>query len=889
VIVTGNDYAAALKIEGLADCSAGGKPAFQKRDPKKPFDTGEKIVKTACRACIANCGVLAHVKDGKVVKLEGNPEDPMTHGRMCAKGLSGIQALYHPNRNKYPLVRVGERGKNRWKRITWEEALSNLAQKMMDVRAKYGAEYVMLSTGGGGNPAFRSIGHFANVFGTPNWFEPGCALCYLPRVLANQMMYGGSDSCIADSNCLEIYFPEDTPMKVLVLWGTDPSYSCPSSGGRALVGVRAAGIKTVVIDPRLTPDAAKADIWLPIRPGTDVAMMLGWTRYIIEKKLYDSDFVLKWTNLPYLVDAETRLQWRAAPGKDGQPDTYMVWDKKSNSAKPLEYPWNDSYDVELDGEHVIDGKTYKTGFRLLKESVEQYTLDKTAQICCVDKDMLEKAVRLYAENTPGGLCLGVATDQTELSEEAAMGANVLNFIMGNVERPGSVLQRFRKSGIIQGAGSLMPWADKHLPFEQLKKRLGAQEYKGLQSWHAAQPPAILNALLTGKPYRPKIWIERSGNKLSAVADASQWAKALPNLEYIVHMYMYPTSFSLYADMLLPATEWLESNMITESLNKLVAKQEVVHTWETMDETLFWSLLAKDLAALGHEECKKAFDVDYMGPDVAYFDSMHQLLDRLVGRWDMTWDQYCARAPFEFEPMKTWRHYYVYKDKDEKTGKPIGFSTPSKKLEAYAEAYIKLGRTGLPFSGGDLGPASHDYPALAWYTEPAESQQRDDGLAKEYPLMFTSGRVPFYQHGTLRNAPSVREMYPVPETWLNPVDAAKYGLSTGDWAWVESKRGKIRGQVRVTRAIRPGTLFMERFWNPENLEKPTQGWQEMNVNVLTKGSAPYNDILGTYTLRGFLVKVYKADGAPEGVWTRPEDFKSWLPAASGETAGDGSLV
>jgi anaerobic selenocysteine-containing dehydrogenase len=108
-----------------------------------------KIIKTACRACIANCGVKAHVKNGRVVKIEGNPEDPMSKGSMCAKGLSGIQALYHPNRNKYPMLRVGERGENKWKRISWDEAVDIIAKKLMETREKYGAEAVFASTGGG--------------------------------------------------------------------------------------------------------------------------------------------------------------------------------------------------------------------------------------------------------------------------------------------------------------------------------------------------------------------------------------------------------------------------------------------------------------------------------------------------------------------------------------------------------------------------------------------------------------------------------------------------------------------------------------------------------------------------------------------------------------------
>ncbi|MFR1637911.1 MAG: molybdopterin-dependent oxidoreductase [Eggerthellaceae bacterium] len=132
-------------------------------------------------------------------------------------------------------------------------------------------------------------------------FEPGCAQCYLPRNYTMPLINGVSDTSIADSGCAELYNPT-VSIDTCVMWGTGPAQHAPSSAGRAVVELRAAGTKTVVIDPRYTPDAARADVWLPVRPGTDVAMMLGWTRYIIDKKLYNEEFCSKWTNLPFLVD-----------------------------------------------------------------------------------------------------------------------------------------------------------------------------------------------------------------------------------------------------------------------------------------------------------------------------------------------------------------------------------------------------------------------------------------------------------------------------------------------------------------------------------------------------------------------------------------------------------
>ena len=878
-----NEYLQAISISGLKE-AAEEKSFFTKGEPKViEVSNEEKIVSTACRACIANCGVLAHVKNGRVVRLEGNPADPMSKGKMCAKGLSGISALYHPNRNKYPLIRVGKRGGGRFRRASWDEALGMIADKLMQVKKDFGAEYVFCSTGGGGNPEIWSIARFCNIFGTPNWFEPGCAQCYLPRVLAAAMMYGGSDNSIADSNCLEFYDEEHNPIQTLVLWGTDPSFSCPSSGGRMVNELRAKGVKTVVIDPRFTPDAAKATVWLPIRPGTDVALMLAWIRYILTNKLYDHDFVLKWTNLPYLVDPDTKEMIRACElglAKDKADangvDIFTVWDQKTSSAKALSYPYQDDLDIALFGSYEINGKTYKTGAQLLLERADEFTLEKAGEICQLDPAKIEEAIHLYTDNSPSGLCLGVATDQTPNSVQAAMAADTMDMLMGNMEKPGVPMQRFRTSGVLKVPNYPVPVAQKCLPEEQFKKRLGGQEFKGLSIWYAGHPGSVLDAILTGKPYQPKVWIDRSGNKLGVLAEANRWKEAIDKLEFIVHMYMYPTSFSAYADVILPTEEWLETEMIVETCNTLVARKQVAHLWETKDETVIWSNLAKACAERGHEMCQKSFDKDFMGEDMAYWDSMEEFFDQLTPAVGMTWKELQEASPYEYMSQEEWKTYYVYLQEDPATGLPKGFDTPSKKLEIYCERMIELGRSGQPFMPFPMDPASKDYDPLPYYLEPVESPIRDDETAKEFPLVMTNGRVPFYHHGTLRNIPRLREMYPAPELWISPEDAAKEAIETGSWVWIESKRGKIRAKALVTKGIKPGTVCMERFWNPETLNTETHGWQEMNVNVLSKSTAPYNDIVGTHTLRAYQVKVTRAEEGPKGVWTKPEDFKSWLP-------------
>ncbi|MGE4466088.1 molybdopterin-containing oxidoreductase family protein [Sphaerochaeta sp.] len=846
---------------------------------------GVKIIRTNCRNCTADCGVLAHVRDGRVIKLEGDPEFGRSEGALCVKGLSGIQALYHPNRLKYPMKRVGQRGENKWKRVSWEEAIDEIAHKLMEVRSKYGAESVFASTGGGGNPNFNGACRFCDTFDTPNWFEPGAAQCYMPRTLIYGLAYGnngtyqGSDTSLGDSNGIELYFYKERKAKSLVLWGTAPAFSGPSQAGRVLVENRARGMKTVVIDPRFTADASKADVWLPIRPGTDVALGLTWIRYIIANKLYDADFVKRWSNLPLLVNTKTKMIIKGKElFKDADDKTFVVWDKKTNSAKPLPFPYDDKLEPALEGTFTVNGVQCKPGFQLLKERAEPWTLEKGGKECWLNPKSIEKAIKIYTKDTPSSVSLGVATDQNPNSAQSAQMSAVLNILMGNFEKPGVMLQRYEDKGV---GGVLRTSKLKgFLSEKQLNKRLGSKEHKGMLHWWIAQPTAILDAMTTGKPYKMKAWLERSGNKLGTVANAGAWVKGMSNLELIVHMYMYPTSFSAYADYLLPVTEWLETDFITASFNQMFARQATTHLYETVNEAWIWARIAKRCGELGHTNCKRSFVKANTAPESPYFDTYEHQLDEWTSFFGMTWKEYKAKCPFEYIPMNRFRRYYVYKETDPKTGKVKGFNTPTGKVEGYMESLIVLGRTGKPFTTFPQSPASKDYDPLPYYMTPAENPYNSVG--KKFPLVMTNGRLPFWHHTTLRNIPYLREIKPYAEIWVNPMDAKKYGVSQGDWVWVESARGKIQAKALVTEGMAKGVVYMERFWNPETLNSATHGWREMNVNVLSKQTAPFNDICGTYTLRGYQVKISKASGAPKGIWQKPEQFEPWMPKVSEPT-------
>ena len=421
--------------------------------------------------------------------------------------------------------------------------------------------------------------------------------------------------------------------------------------------------------------------------------------------------------------------------------------------------------------------------------------------------------------------------------------------------------------------------------EKILKRLGVQEHKGLLDWDMAFIPAVLKAMKDGDPYQIHAWFERSGNKHVMLGNSTCLDEIVPNVDFICHIFMYPTAFSvLCADMLLPSAEWLETNLVIPQLNTIVIRQAVTHLFETVEEGLIWTQIVQKMAELGNEHAKAAFTAEGTNGIPMYkneYEKQKLHLDKL----DMSWEEAAAKGVFEWCTEDEYRTYYTYKAVDEATGKAKGFGTPSKKCEVYCESNTILGRTGFPWSqcfeekNLVLEPASKDYEPLCYYKEPAESPLTDT----EYPLVLTEGRLPMYHHGTLRNIPYLREIYPVPELWIHPEDAAKYGVEDGQWCTIASRRGETHGKARVTTAIAKGVVYQERFWAPELLDSdPERAYKVMNINVLTKNDEPYNPEYGTYTLRGFQVRVTPDAAAPEGVWTEPEQFEPWMPQPSDPT-------
>jgi anaerobic selenocysteine-containing dehydrogenase len=242
----------------------------------------EQVVRSRCEFCMAGCGVMVYLRDGKPIRVEGDPDDPVSKGVLCLKGVAALEYLYHPERLKYPLKRAGERGEGKWQQITWDEALNTIAAELTKAKEKYGAESVVFIRGGAKGYQDSYIARLANVFGTPN-VGSGAPMCYVPRLNASMITYGFM--------ALPDY---EYPPACIVLWGVNTCSTAFSECKQTNEALER-GSKLIVIDPGETVFAQKANIWVKPRPCSDLALALGMINVIINEGLFDRDFVEGWT------------------------------------------------------------------------------------------------------------------------------------------------------------------------------------------------------------------------------------------------------------------------------------------------------------------------------------------------------------------------------------------------------------------------------------------------------------------------------------------------------------------------------------------------------------------------------------------------------------------
>lgn len=304
------------------------------------------------------CGIYAIVRNGRFVRVEGMKEAPTNNGRLCAKAHAAPQWVYSPQRLKYPLKRAGVKGEGKFQRITWDQALQTIAAKLKEQKAKYGPESLAILS-----PARRTYSEYLYRFlvshGSPNYGHSG--ICAMQKSFAFTYTLGASP------------VPDVTRSRLIVIWGKQPVYSGSTKGNlKQILDAKERGARIVAIKPTMEPDAALADLWVPIRPGTDAALALAMLNVIINENRYDAKFVADWT----------------------------------------------------------------FGFEKLKEHVQKYTPKWAEPITGIPAEQILKVARLYAATKPACIDHGNGFEHAPACNSAIRAVGILIAITGNLDRPG---------------------------------------------------------------------------------------------------------------------------------------------------------------------------------------------------------------------------------------------------------------------------------------------------------------------------------------------------------------------------------------------------------------------------------------------------------------------
>ena len=485
----------------------------------------ETLIRTACPAhCAANaCGILAHVEDGRVTKLEPGPFPDSHYNRICQKGLSVLQLLYHPDRLQHPLRRVGNRGEGKWERISWDEALDYIAERLKDVANKYGSRSAawVLGGPGSGTTKFGGYTRFAGLFqgtrvscwGYGDAADP-CGTMSTFRAHRVTTFTGG--------------FEEP---KLNICWGTNPAESAPFNM-RSLIEAKEKGVKLIVIDPVFTITASRADDYITVRPGTDVALALGLMHQILTDGQEDRDFLSRYTCGPLLVRQDNGKYLR---GNDLTPDggdTYMVWDTASGEARPVD----SVAEPALEGNYSPGNAPCKTAFQMLKELIQEYPPSRAAEISSVPEEKIIKLARAMATSKPVNIISNNGLGRTFHGDITYRALGTLGALIGNIRLPGAAGHRDIQL-------NWEPFLRPH-PDQPSYTRMGIMNF--------------YDAVAKGEPYPVRAaWFAFTNFINQCTNNHRILSEVISNLELIVVADLFMTTTAEYADVVLPVCTFLE--------------------------------------------------------------------------------------------------------------------------------------------------------------------------------------------------------------------------------------------------------------------------------------------------------------------------------------------
>ncbi len=822
-------------------------------------------IHSICEMCKGDCGILVHRVDGVVVDIKGDPDCPNSRGKICAKGYSGLMNLYDPNRVKTPLKRTNpEKGLGidpGWVPIHWDEAMDILEEKLSKVRKEDPRKLVFAEISDG-----KDGTAWPKAFGTPNvhWYGYYCGQ-YLH---SSMYLTNGSFHCDFDAEHI----------KYLVLFGNQAGFMAglnPNITSQKVATARKRGLKVVAVDPVGTHAAAKADEWVPIRPGTDAALCLAMLNVLLnDLGLYDREFIKKHTNGPYLVKPDG---YYVKP--DGKP---LVWDAAEGKAKPYDA---EVRDYAIEGKYTVDGAECKPAFQLLKEHVAKYTPEMAAEITTVPA----ATIRRLAEEFGREACIGstIMVDGVELpyrpvavnvyrgagahkhGVSAALCTQLLNMVVGAFYVPGGH----------RGMNIVGPdWQWKPGNYEGLILAEGGAHAVNYYDYTVKPPETMdlheLYPISTNTspmnlatsidpekyklPYKPEVLLCCRRNLFMGGCDYEMTARALKNYKFIVTASTHLDEMSDFADLVLPETMYLERMQVMP--NRL--------TWSHTVQTgyFYWGLRQAIVPPVG--EARDWQDVLMeLAERMGFLGDVYTRLNAVYG----------LKEPYKLDPSRKYTNDEIgdrrFKSQfGEEKGlewfKKNGFFSFKRKVdELYPLPWLKarfpLYFENIKTAGVKVQEVTQSMGLKDWDLsdyEPLPDWKPCDAHrhAGGFDLSACNFRVPTHNFSVTAENPwlcEFAELNPYAQAVIiNTKTARERGIKDNDRVYVESSVAKVTGIAKVTECVHPDAVGISSHFGSFAKGKPIAYGKGTNLNRLT----PFDiDTVSTGLDSCVKVKVYKA--------------------------------
>ncbi|MDR9500648.1 MAG: molybdopterin-dependent oxidoreductase [Desulfurivibrionaceae bacterium] len=659
---------------------------------KSPFTpSGTMADKTMvggiCEMCFWRCQLVGKVRDNKLMKLEGNPKSIDNGQSICARGNAGVQLLYDRDRLKYPMKNVGQRGAPKWKRISWDEALDTCAKKLKATEQKFGAKGICMFPHGAS--AKYPMHYLEKTVGTPNVSEASFYQCRGIRDTAFLATIGtppGENVDMANAKVifgLGCHFGENVHV---------------SHVKRYLKGLEN-GAKLVIVDPRFSASAAKADEWVAVKPGTDTALMLGMMNYIIQQGKHNKAFIDK---------------------------------------------------------HGI-------GFAEFKDSIAEWTIEKTAQTCDVPADQIKRVADLLADNAPHvSIHPGrhVSWHGNDFQRQRSLAC-----MMGLLGAMGV------KGGFVKGKGpkgiTSVTWPKGHDHVDAMHVEAGLYPF----SPPGTPTDLIRDAAITGAPYPIKSCVIWGQNPIQTIPNQQKTIDMLKQMDFVMCVDVMPTDITMYADILLPEASYLERYDYIKKGTQwdLSGKQQqyisarlpmVMADFERKDQVYITNEIAK---RMGYE-------------DKIPVSALPEMVDMQLSGAGLSIAKLIAEDGIHIQPGKD----------------PYGVADD---LLVY-------------FNNEEI--ADYGYPAAPTYIAVEEVP------AGHFRLLY--GRSPVHTFNRSQNNVWLHNAMPENPVWINDEMAKKLNLTSGDRVHCINSEGvKSRNTtiVKVTPGIRKDCVYMAHGYGSMN--------------------------------------------------------------------------